>query len=398
MRKIENEKAAQTTEADDNAFDAGKQKLQNEIADLVKKVVANANPDKAKLLKNAAIRGLAASMPPAFCWKKPDFGKIPTNCPTDYPNRSGALCYKNCEQIKGEHGYTKDKAKYHFKIWGGVCWEDCETFDGTSAQWESKGLVCNKKGAKGWHWKKSFITSSKTNFNSGVTCPDKMYKGLALCYKDCSSIGYKNCGIGACSIYKSTCYKEVARMVWKTFTGVLKFIGFVLSLGATTAISAAIESLQEVVDKIEIGVKVFEGLEIAKTVFRNQTIMQVVQTGCVAKAKELLKAYTIVKDTEITAACGAAIDDEKARQATPEVSFDPTTVFLDTIEEAKTGSTYSIASGVVGILEKCDWRKKEESSFKTSCAQAVLEGFSAEPTGLVGLAAAFVYERCPQGL
>ena len=85
MRKIEDEKAAQTTEVDDNAFDAGKQKLQNQIADLVKKVDTNANPDKAKLLRSAAIRALAASMPPTFCWKKPDFGKIPTNCPTDYP-------------------------------------------------------------------------------------------------------------------------------------------------------------------------------------------------------------------------------------------------------------------------------------------------------------------------
>lgn len=48
----------------------------------------------------------------------------------------------------------------------------------------------------GWAFKKSFIPSSRTNFNKGVTCPDEMYKFGALCYpltsnrKSCDEIGY----------------------------------------------------------------------------------------------------------------------------------------------------------------------------------------------------------------
>ena len=399
MRKIQKEEDSQTKSEDDAKFETQKAANAEEIKKLGQKVATFASTDKAKVLKDAAIRGLAASMPPSFCWKKADVGTAPTNCPTAYPDRSGALCYRNCEAIKGEHGFTGDKANYKFHIWGGVCWEDCSQFsDGTPGTWLDKGLTCNKAGT-GWHFKRSFITSSKTNFNSGVNCPAKMYKGLALCYRDCTSIGYKNCGIGACSIYKTTCYKEVAKMVWKSFVGVLKFIGFVLSFGASTAVTSALSEIQEVVDKIEIGVKIFEGFEISKTVFRNSEITNNVKAGCVKHATEILKVFPGgVTSTEVTAACDAAVQEEVTRQAKPETTFDPTTVFLDHLEEQTTGSTYGIASGFVGVLTECDWKKKEESSFKTSCARAVLEAFSGEPTGLVGLAAAFIYERCPQDL
>lgn len=395
MRKIELEKAAQTNE---NDVDTQTKAIQKEIANLVEKVAVIAKVDQAKLLKNATIRALAASMPPSFCWKKPDFGTRPKECPAKYPDRSGELCYRNCEQIKGEHGYTKDKAKYKFKLWGGVCWENCEAFDGTTNQWESKGLVCNKKNEKGWHWKRSFVTSSKTNFDTEVKCPTDMYKGLALCYRDCKAIGYENCGIGACSIYKSTCHKEVARMAWKSFTGVLKFVGFVLSGGATSAVTEALKSIADVVGQIDIGVKIFEGFEIAKTVFRNVELTKLIKDGCIAKTTKYLSAYKNIAENDIIKACNDTIVEEINRQAKPETKLDITTVFFDTVEKAATGQTYNVVSGALGIINACDWKKKEESSFKTNCARAIFDGFSAEPTGLVGLVAAFIYEKCPKDL
>ena len=48
--------------------------------------------------------------------------------------------YKNCEEVKGEHGFSGDKNKYNFKIWGGICWKNRENFEGTKAQWKSFGL------------------------------------------------------------------------------------------------------------------------------------------------------------------------------------------------------------------------------------------------------------------
>ena len=78
---------------------------------------------RADVIKNATIRAISASIPPKFCWKSADFGRIPTSCPAAFPDKSGALCYENCENVKTSVDKTYSSRK--FKLWGGVCWEDC---------------------------------------------------------------------------------------------------------------------------------------------------------------------------------------------------------------------------------------------------------------------------------
>jgi len=150
------------------------------------------------------------SLPPLYCWKKGgDAGIIPSNCPEGFERRA-ALCFKKCNA-----GY---------KHIAGLCYKNCpEGF-------KDHGLTCYKHFFK-WHFKKSYIPKSLTNFHKDVTCPGRMYHGGALCYRNCEVVGLVNCGIGACSIDKSTCGKAIMNLILNVVKGVVKLITFVLSLG-----------------------------------------------------------------------------------------------------------------------------------------------------------------------
>ena len=139
---------------------------------------------------NACTTALMQSVPPVWCWKKGgDVGEIPKGCPSGY-RRHGLLCYENC------------KSGYFVK--GIQCIENCKK------GYEYKGIRC--KGAKSY-LPKSYLPKSITNCNKKVPCPQNKYKEGCLCYKDCSVIGYVNCGIGACAADSQTCKDSIKDMI-----------------------------------------------------------------------------------------------------------------------------------------------------------------------------------------
>ena len=130
---------------------------------------------KAATYTSACLKGVMASIPPSFCYKKNgDAGKIPTGCPSGW-FRSVALCYKNCKE-----GY---------KHVLGVCWQKkCPK------GYKDHGLTCFK-----FNWlksktkvKDSYVPSSMNNFDSRIPCPDEHYKSGALCYRNCNKAGLVN--------------------------------------------------------------------------------------------------------------------------------------------------------------------------------------------------------------
>ena len=185
-------------------------------------------------------------------------------------------------------------------------------------------------------------------------------------------------------------------MAWKSFQGVLKLVGFIASFGATSAVWGTVQTITEaigkVAEKVDIGMKILEGIEITRTAFRNEKLKKVVLEECTVKAQKLLKNLSPAPTKqEVAAACKGVLDTEVDNQkAQTKIGFDPTSLTLDMIE------SQGYASSAIGAVKACDLRKKGERSYKTECARAVLETISpADPTGLVGLAAAFIYERCP---
>lgn len=159
-------------------------------------------------LESAATEFAAAfveEMPPAVCWKRGgDVGVIPTGCPNGY-HRHMAECIKHCDD-----GYWWDQAASCIKR----CPQGYREFPLTCTRWFHTFA------------RHVYHPIRLTNFNHQAPCPSGMYKGGALCYRNCSDERMfqppmENCGIGACAGNSAGC------------------LAFVIEASVTTSIEAA---------------------------------------------------------------------------------------------------------------------------------------------------------------
>lgn len=346
--------------------------------------------DKAKLAGDC-IKGLMASIPESFCWKKDgDVGIVPTGCPEGY-FRSLALCYRNCDP-----GYG---------FWGGVCWENC------SEGYDNHGATCYKNLIR-WYFKKSYIPNSITNFSDQVLCPPAFYRpaGSALCYRDCNNISMENCGIGACSSDSATCVTTIIDMGISAIQGAVDAIGFVASFGATTALAPAKKAITEGIKKIgKQGMK-----QIMKGTFKSlRKNQQKIFTNAIKKVKEnLIKSGKKIKNIS-----SAQVIDKFTSTKMKENVLDPaketiksnvlgticTTVFdqfMKKSEEAEkndfpidletAASTIDVVN-IQGSIKACS----DLSDDGLNCAKNVISGLSTfDPTGLLGIASSFMQPVC----
>lgn len=310
-------------------------------------------------LAKACFQAAISAVPGEFCWKKgADFGKIPTGCPANW-ERHLALCFEKCKS-----GYT------HF---GGVCWEVC------SGGYRNIGLICSKSFWT-WHWKRSYIPSSLTNFNSRIPCPDGMYKGGALCYRDCNKIGMTNCGIGACSSDSTACGFKIAGMVVETIVTIGGLVLDVISLGSTKGLTTAAKTAASKLGK--------EGLR--KAFVRSKTFIEkqvtsnlknfaksIAQKAKKFLAKQLVDRYTEFQVEQFCENTVKGIREIAGKKNEPTDSFKG----IDFL-------------GVLGAAKSCS-KPLGDTNAKLECAKGVLEAVGTlDPTGIIGLAAAFVNPIC----
>jgi len=178
--------------------------------------IPQTSKDVANLAK-ACYQGALQTIPPDFCWKKgADFGHFPTGCPAGW-ERNLALCFQKCRS-----GFSR---------FAGVCWQSCEK------GYKNVGASC-WKSLFSFHFKKSYIPSFLTNFNSRIPCPDGMYKGGALCYRDCQKANMVNCGIGACASDSASCKSKITSMVVGSVTTIGSLLLNVVSFGSASALTA----------------------------------------------------------------------------------------------------------------------------------------------------------------
>jgi len=308
-------------------------------------------------MAGTCMKSLMDSIPPEFCWKKgADFGVIPTGCPSGY-FRSLALCYQYCNP-----GYR------HVL---GICWADC------SGGYTDHGLTCFKS-LFSWYFKHSYIPGSLTNFSDRIPCPEGMYRGGALCYRNCENIGMANCGIGACASDSATCGSSIATMVVDVLQGLADAITTIASFGAASGAKALLKGGLKKLGKAALK----KGMDSMKKVFTSKfkdVILEKAKISIKSKAKEIITGK--LTELAIVNICkgiwNTAIDKT---QNTVDINEDTLVNAVDVFN-------------VKGIMTECKDTGDEKGAI--SCASSVLSGLSTfDPTGLLTIANAFMKPSC----
>jgi len=303
----------------------------------------------------ACLSGVLSALPPSFCQKNSgDAGTVPTKC-IDGWTRFGALCYKNCKD-----GYKL--------VWG-VCWETCKK------HYKELGIGCYKAPFS-FYFKKSYVTSTATNFENEATCQAGMYKNGALCYRDCNNIGMSNCGLGFCSADETACSLGITQMVFDITYGVAKLCAFALSFGASSAGTTAVDKLKS---SMTTSMK-----SRLKTIFKSikkSLIRTFYQRS--AKRNAAILISKINKGGVISATLGS-------------VCYEVTKGIVD-LADSKTepGFDYSLLDpiGLTSAITNCESIKSKNDSL--SCAASILNTMNLiDPTGVLTIASAVLQPQC----
>jgi hypothetical protein len=209
-----------------------------------------------------------------------------------------------------------------------------------------------------------------------------MYRGGALCYRDCKTIGMENCGIGACIAEGGSCTMQILQMVGQVLEGVGTGVTTVLSLGssipaktsAKVAIKAAAKKLAK--DAVNAAVKAAKSALTGK-------FKKIVLNKAAKKAKETLKGMLKdkFKETMITSICGKVWESLAKKEITAPSVEDLGGKILDTID----------VLGVGNVVNSC----KDTSDGGLGCGKAIVDSLSAfDPSGLLTIASAFMHPSC----
>ena len=305
------------------------------------------------------LSSMMESVPPSFCFKKGgDAGIIPTMCSCG-TFRFLALCYENCP------------AGFYFLA--GVCWEGCAP-DTTDI-----GLFC-VKSIFDMYAKRSNIPASYTNFHPQAICPMGYYKFGALCYRDCDKIGHINCGIGACAASSEECASGIISMVLEFVMSLVQFVSFVASFGTSSSGTAGFTAAKNALKSL--GKKAANGMKMLKKIARNPTFRKKMIKETLGKARDYVKDLAIehVRNLAMEKLCETVYQGIFKRAE----DYDGVTVELKDLDP----------TGAAQAAEDCGQDMADENN-RIACAGSILGVVSSvDPTGLVGMAAAFMKPVC----
>eukprot|EP00357_Protocruzia_adherens_P011916 CAMPEP_0115007688 /NCGR_PEP_ID=MMETSP0216-20121206/21371_1 /TAXON_ID=223996 /ORGANISM="Protocruzia adherens, Strain Boccale" /LENGTH=453 /DNA_ID=CAMNT_0002374763 /DNA_START=130 /DNA_END=1491 /DNA_ORIENTATION=+ len=316
----------------------------------------------------------AASMvkhiPPSFCWKRGgDAGIVPNACKAGL-HKHHALCYEHCQ------------AGYYF-VWGGTCWAHCE------GGYDDHGATCYKN-IFSWYFKKSYIPKSYTFFSDKVQCPTGYYHSGALCYRDCHKLGLVNCGIGACALDSQACTAGIITMAADAAMAIAETILLVASFGASSAAGNLTTAGKTAVRKgIAEGAKASmkKGLHAMKKLFTSSAFRKKMLKKATDSAKYNLRwsfknAIDMAVVTAICTQVGHAFF--RQTQCRPEPSSD-----FNWADNDPTNISQTVRS-----CQKLDAGNGSPND-ELDCAKNALTAIDTlDPTGLTGLAAAFIQPLC----
>jgi hypothetical protein len=375
-----------------------------------------------KTLGAKCLQGILLSIPPDFCWKRGHHNHDTCyTCPSGW-HKWGAECFENCRG-----GY--------YWVGGGTCWAHCRSGEEELAQlgapkedqdagqidentdfsvaadentdslistseaektgqkvglWRRRrrrrrrspysdhGATCYK-APWDWYAKHHYWASRITKFDSRVgCCHSDQYKSGAMCYSRCDIINPNkapmvNCGWDACSSAGERCASNIMNMVFEIAFSIASIAALVVTAGAaapatmagSTLIKAAGKNTAKVIAK-------FSGKAVVKQ--SSQQLAKNTWKNAVKKfgVNQVKGALT---ENAVKAACNAYATAYYSRLG-GDTSFNPAN--LD-------------PTGTANAVTTCGDQSKSE----TACAAAVMGVIGVfDPTGLSGVAAAFMHDQC----
>jgi hypothetical protein len=313
-------------------------------------------------LANTCVKAFYETVPASICWKKGgDVGYIPTGCPSGY-FRHLALCFENCRP-----GYRFDG--------GALCKKGCDS------GWDTHPLTCYR-----WFFqvrgRDTYFPRSITNFEA--PCSDGYYRSGALCYRDCGKVGMVNCGIGMCAASNESCGLGIGEMAIDVIASIGKGVAFVASFGtssvATQGVSSAKNAIKNNLQKV------------TKAVKNAVSSMKILSKNPQAKKRFLDKAKDKVRKTL------KEIASDKAKEKSIEsICTDIHENLINKISEKNENSSVDWDKmdvlGIGDIAKNCGDTSEKDAPL--SCSQSILKTMdNFDPTGLTGLAAAFMHPHC----
>jgi len=365
------------------------------------------------------LQGMLLAIAPKFCWKSGHHNHdADYSCPSGY-HKWGAECFQNCRG-----GY--------YWVGGGTCWAHCrsgeeelvqveapkedqdtEKFDSVEntdslistseaettgekvglwrrrrrrrrrSPYSDHGATCYK-GIFDWYAKHHYWTHRLTKFDSRVTCRHTdQYKSGAMCYRDCAKIAtddrslMENCGWDACATAGSTCASTIGNMVMEIGFAIASLAVLYFTAGAAAPATMAGRQLVK-----------RSGATVAKTIAQaggrsvlkrsNQVFFKTTWKNVAKKftAREL--AMNGAENWGMNAVKAACNEYAKAyyNKLGGNTPFDPAS--LD-------------PTGTANAVNNC----KDADRYPWTCAGAITSAASSfDPTGLTGVASAFMHDGC----
>jgi hypothetical protein len=186
-----------------------------------------------------------------------------------------------------------------------------------------------------------------------------------------------------CAASNEGCAAGVSQMVIDTISSIGKGVGFVLSFGTSTAATQGISSAKEAVNKSIDVVKnaAKSALNFMKTLANNPEARNAFKKKALEAAQKKIQESIVdkLKETIISGVCSSVHDAliEKVAKA----------------EEPKTFFEKVDALGISDINKNC--KNPDGTNGGIACAKSILTSLeSLDPTGLVGLASAFMQPIC----
>jgi len=358
-------------------------------------------------LVGKCLHGLMQTAPADFCWKDPKYHQLENpQCPQGWHRPWGYLeCFKRC------------KAGYYF-VSGGTCWQECNykppgrRLLGTNRKdYRDDGATCWKS----WFdvfWKKWYWAERRGNCHDDLKCRPDQYKFGCLCYQDCATVGevqgsMENCGTLACGASSGGCVAAVSNMVMDIGFSIASISALVVTGGAAAPAVVAGKKLlkkcsQSVMTKLskmasesllKAGKAQFEKAAVKLAMKRIKGAQKAMYNAINSKA-------LANGDLRPKAQFKAGITDGMTQNAVKAVCG---TVAQEFYKKLKTGSgDFHVKqldpTGLAAAGESCVASATEPSTENhLKCVAATLGAINTfDPTGLMGVAAAFMHGTCKQ--
>jgi len=311
------------------------------------------------------MNGIAMAAPPNFCYKSGKHNhEVPTKCASGW-RRNMAECFRDC------------RSGYYF-VGGGTCWQHCK--DG----YKDHGATCYKSFFK-WYFKKSYWTDRKTNFHDESQCNHSdQYKSGAMCYKRCETYGetpnsLEGCGFDACASSAASCASTIFNMVAEIGFAIASLV----SLGTFSALKVAARGLVKklgssgvkAVSKGAVNAIMRSGTrEFVKASSKNA--MKAVKK----EGKDWIKSTAIDGWTEnaVKNLCQHVASNYYNKLTKEPAPFNP--AMLD-------------PTGIAAAVTSCEKGKEDTMACKAAIVGAM---GTFDPTGFLGVAAAFMHDKCAE--